>query len=472
MQFSYSAQQSNRQLVRAFALASLLICFTAGAALAWSAPLALAVLGVVGWVVLSVFSPFYGTLALIAYTSLHPVWVKVLYEDHPVARVWKDAAVVWLLVMWLVHRTRSGERPLRWGITETALAGFIMLTVVHLFNPNIYSLTAALADVRWITMPLLFYFMGKTLFAGERSYTLLVFFGVMAAFHAVYGIVQQFMPTSWLVAVGATPESTPSGTFIDGQVRSFSTMDPYLFGALMSFGAVVALAELASGRGRWLSFWTAVVVLTSLGAVLSFARYAWVMLWVGCVSVGAWTRQRLSIALAVAALIVLQLPLEGLWRQRVQDVRAPFAPTSTVSVRIGFWKKGLQHVWEHPFGLGLGTLGIGKWSSDNPQMLGYGTGADNNYLYILVETGWVGLALYLGALGGILATGWRAIRRTSDTLRRARLVALWTLVLQSAVGNMVNFSTFLPPVSWCLWLCAGALMAQAREEPNDDRGGR
>jgi O-antigen ligase len=181
------------------------------------------------------------------------------------------------------------------------------------------------------------------------------------------------------------------------------------------------------------------------------------------VCIAAWTRHRLAIALAIVALIAIQLPVEGLWRERAQDVLAPFAPTSTVSVRITFWKKAIREVWQHPFGMGLGTLGIGKWSEDSPRLFGYTTGADNNYLYILVETGWVGLLLYVYALGSILVMGWRMIRAMADGVQRVCAVIAWTMILQSAVGNLVNFSTFLPPISWSLWLCAGALMAQQPE---------
>jgi len=423
----------------------------------------LAVLGGGGWVRVSLGHPAAGVVAVVAFTSMHPVLVKVVYEEHPVAKVWKDGAVLWLALVWVVYRWANRERPLRWGATESVLTAFALLTVVHLFNPNIYSFSAALADLRWLTMPLLFYFFGKTLFGGDRLCILLIFIGVLAGVHAVYGLAQQFIPYHWLMELGATRPSAPSGTMVGGYTRSFSTMDPYLFGALMSFGASVSLG-MASLRGERNALnWLLVALLTSAGAVFSLARYAWVMLWVGYVCIAAWTRHRLAIALAVAALIAIQLPVEGLWRERAQDVLAPFAPTSTVSARMTFWKKVIREVWQHPFGMGLGTLGIGKWSEDSPRLFGYTTGADNNYLYILVETGWVGLLLYVYALGSILVMGWRMIRGMADGVQRVCAVIAWTMILQSAVGNLVNFSTFLPPVSWSLWLCAGALMAQQSE---------
>jgi O-antigen ligase len=448
---------------RLFILLSLLACVAAGAAFAWSPPAVLAVLGVGGWLLLSLAHPGAAVLALLAYTSLHPVLVKVVYEEHPVAKVWKDGAVLWLALVWVVYRRTNRERPLRWGATESVLTAFALLTVVHLFNPNIYSFSAALADMRWLTMPLLFYFFGKTLFGGERLRILLIFIGVLAGVHALYGLAQQFIPYRWLMDLGATRPGAPSGTMVGGYTRSFSTMDPYLFGALMSFGAAVSLG-MASLRGERSALnWLLVALLTSAGAVFSLARYAWVMLWVGYVCIAAWTRHRLAIALAIVALIAIQLPVEGLWRERAQDVLAPFAPTSTVSVRITFWKKAIREVWQHPFGMGLGTLGIGKWSEDSPRLFGYTTGADNNYLYILVETGWVGLLLYVYALGSILVMGWRMIRAMADGVQRVCAVIAWTMILQSAVGNLVNFATFLPPISWSLWLCAGALMAQQPE---------
>lgn len=452
-----------------FVAFSLLVCFAIGAGFAWSLPLALAVVGIGGWFILALVNPTLGLLTLLGYTSLHPVLAEVVYEKHPLAKVWKDAGLLWLVLAWFLHRPRTAERPVRWGSTEVALTAFALLTVVHLFNPNIYSLSAALADIRWMTVPLLLYFVGKEVFAGERLHVLLVFIGGLSAVHAVYGIVQQFVPYAWLMEVGATRPNAPSGTMVGGYTRSFSTMDPYLFGALMSIGAIVALGMAFMRGGRGGAHWLALIFLTSAGAVLSLARYAWVMLWVGYVSFGAWARSRLAIVLAIGALVALLLPVEGLWRERAQDVLAPFAPTSTVSARITFWKKALQEVWQHPFGMGLGTLGIGRWSEDSPRLFGYTTGADNNYLYILVETGWIGLVLYLWALGSILVNGWRMIRESSHLSERAGAMVAWTIVLQSAVGNFVNFSTFLPPVSWCLWLCAGAMMAQDSNRRGDAR---
>lgn len=448
--------------LRLLGATSLLACFAAGAVLAWSPALALAVIGVGSWVLLSLWHPAAAVLALLAYTSLHPVLVQVVYDNHPLARVWKDGAVLWLALVWLFHRQVRQERPLRWGAAEVALVAFAALTVVHLFNPNIYSFSAAVADLRWLTMPLLFYPIGKTLFAGERLRTLLVFLGVLAAMHAVYGLAQQLIPYRWLMEVGATRPHAPSGTMVGGYTRSFSTMDPYLFGALMSFGAVTALG-MATGRDRGGALWLFAALLSSLGALFSLARYAWVMLWTGYVSIGMWGRHRLALVLAVLALGALLLSPPGLWRERTQDILSPFAPTSTVSIRMSFWKRALHEFWQHPFGLGLGTLGIGRWSEDSPRRLGYTTGADNNYLYILVETGWVGLLLYLYALGSILVLGGRMIRRMPAGASRSRALVAWTVVLQSAVGNLVNFSTFLPPVSWSLWLCAGALMSLQEE---------
>lgn len=466
MQRQSALAASGSVWIRILAFVSIALCFVVGALFSWSPAIAIAALGVTVWGVMSLLSPTLATLTLIAYTSLHPVFVKVVYNDHALARVWKDGAVLWLMLVWVAYQltTRRG-RSIRWGVTETWLILFVAITFLHLFNPNIYSFSAALADVRWLALPVLFYFLGKTLFDGRRASLLVVFLGILSAVHAVYGLVQQILPYSWLMQVGATAPHTPSGTMIGDYTRSFSTMDPYLFGALMSFGTVFAISM--TKHAKTPVRWAMVALLTTGGAIFSLARYAWVMWWVGCVAMGAWTRSRLAISLAVAGVLMLLLPLEGLWRERRQDVINPLAPTSTVSIRVGFWKRALSQVWQYPFGMGLGTLGIGRWSEDAPRLLGYTTGADNNYLYILVETGWVGLTVYLSALVSILLYGGRAIRAMSDHFRRSQAAALWSVVLLSAIGNLVNFSTFLPPISWSLWCCAGALMSMV--EGDDSR---
>jgi O-antigen ligase len=111
--------------------------------------------------------------------------------------------------------------------------------------------------------------------------------------------------------------------------------------------------------------------------------------------------------------------------------------------RFGIWKSGVRALTARPltgYGTGMWRSAVSPWLGPNPQV------AHNSFLSVAVETGLVGLFLYLAMFFAVF----RATRRLPLLERRYALVQLGTLVVA------------MMPLSWddqkAAWFILAALL--------------
>jgi O-antigen ligase len=131
--------------------------------------------------------------------------------------------------------------------------------------------------------------------------------------------------------------------------------------------------------------------------------------------------------------------------QFIQD-----APNLTLSGRIATWETILaflaRHPWDAILGIGYKTLPYSHYAGD-------GLVADNTYLSLLVETGVIGLAVFLFLNGAILRTALRAARSTQI---RASFFGTWIFcfwcgeMVQMLSGDLITYWRVLPLYFWVL----------------------
>ncbi|MGI8690565.1 MAG: O-antigen ligase family protein [Thermomicrobiales bacterium] len=193
------------------------------------------------------------------------------------------------------------------------------------------------------------------------------------------------------------------------------------------------------------------------GIILSLSRGAWFGVAAGMLVMMFLAGRRWAIAALVATvLLVITLALGGSGvlpktiQQRIGSVGSsliridyytvPITDANfAVKERMAYWFGGIHMAEDHPWqGVGLGNYGAeydAKYFT-SPFMKSQ-VHAHNYYIHITAETGVIGLAAYLLLIGGVLATGIGAVRRTAnDPFARALALGGVGIIVAVAIHNL------------------------------------
>jgi O-antigen ligase len=201
----------------------------------------------------------------------------------------------------------------------------------------------------------------------------------------------------------------------------------------------------------------ATALMLAAGITLSLSRGAWLGAAVGFLVMMLLAGRRWMItALIATGLLVATLALGGAGvlpktiQERIGSVgsslilldyyKVPITPENfAVKERMAYWFGGIHMAEDHPWqGVGLGNYGAqydAKYFT-SPFMLSQ-VHAHNYYIHVTAETGVIGLTAYLLLIGGVLATGVGAVRRTArDPFARALALGGVGVVVAVAVHNL------------------------------------
>jgi len=200
---------------------------------------------------------------------------------------------------------------------------------------------------------------------------------------------------------------------------------------LLAFGTAVGL--------------TALFMTASKGAVLALAvAFALVL------AAGFWRRTGYGLSLLVVFAVCALVFGGGTLLGRVGAAGAGEAHSA--QFRVLTWKASADMALDNPvLGTGIGTFGS---SFNRYAIAGWTEAAHNAYLQTAAETGFVGLLLFLAALGSAAVWLFRAMRsedRTVALLGAAGLAAL----LAAAAHNLVDYGWTLWAPSAALWMLVG-----------------
>ncbi len=126
------------------------------------------------------------------------------------------------------------------------------------------------------------------------------------------------------------------------------------------------------------------------------------------------------------------------------------APAQVLSGRVSSWMALRDFIVQHPWHL---LLGIGYKTLPYSEFAGRQIVADNTYLDLLVETGVVGLGLFLTLNVFILRAGIRAIRSSNP---KAKFFGRWITcfwvgeLVQMFSGDLITYWRVLPIYFWVL----------------------
>ncbi|WP_333818818.1 O-antigen ligase family protein [Ohtaekwangia sp.] len=358
-----------------------------------------------------------------------------------------DVFLVIMLIGLLVRKWQAGDYTLASNPISIVVWAWIIFNVLEFFNP-IANTQAWIFVIRGIAILMIFYFIILYAIDGVGFFKVLInIWIVLSLIGGLYGLFQEFhgmMPfeKAWVAA----DDFRYKLIFNWGRYRIFSFFnDPTVYGVLMSFSALFCIT-LLTGPFKFLYkvFLAFSAAVMGLAMIYAGTRTAYAMLPAGFIFYALLTFQTRTLAfaafgLAVGAFVIFSgIRSLGpfLSTNSLERIRSAFKPSEDPSFQVrersqAFIKPFIQ---SHPFGAGLGSIGIwGQRFSPGSMLADFAP--DSGYVRVAVELGWVGLLLYCVFFIVILIVGIRNYYRTRSPELRAYMAALVAVVFSLVIGN-------------------------------------
>ncbi len=387
-------------------------------------------------------------LALLPFHALLTTWGGSNFGHLDAWRIWKELAIVAIfpLALWLSLITPSLRRWLKtdklvWLCLAYAVlfvgTGFWALRKHQVNNSAlIYSL---LSNLRFIGFMMVVIPVAKVNDFLRRNWLKLLLGPAIIVI--IFGLMQRFILSyDFLRHFGYGPNTIPAYQTVDQKLeyrRIQSTLrgaNP--LGAYLLFVLTAATSQLWRQRTKTIISGILLAGILALG--FTYSRSAWLALIpsIGLVlwyqNSGSNTRRWLAAALVLGVVIGGAGLLAARHDQVLQntffhtDSTSASAESSNAS-RTEALKNAAREVLHQPLGRGPGTAGPASTRNNHPARI-----AENYFLQIGQEVGWLGLAIFL-AINALIA--YRLWQRRSSTLALVLLASLVGLSLINLVSH-------------------------------------
>ncbi|HOW96518.1 MAG TPA: CPBP family intramembrane metalloprotease [Kiritimatiellia bacterium] len=251
---------------------------------------------------------------------------------------------------------------------------------------------------------------------------------------------------------------------------------PDYFGRMVALGSMTAGQMLMIGllataalflwrrrRGGIPAGWWALAAAQAAGLVLNFKRGSWITaVGLGAVSLAA--RRRWLWLLGLLALVGAALCLHPV-RGRVEQLQVEWDTQG--GGRLTMWTRiAPALVEQYPLGVGYRSVTAPLLMRIDPGVERKRNHLHSNPVQVLVETGWIGLAVYLAWMGLGLAEAARRLRAAPmDGERRAQAVAFTWMLAGLLLNGLVEYNFGDTELMIVLAIVLGALSADPAEDP-------
>lgn len=237
---------------------------------------------------------------------------------------------------------------------------------------------------------------------------ILVLWAILTILAVTKAVIQRYIGFDWaekhwlFVDNGATTHIIRSG------IRYFSFFtDAANFGCCMAFSMVVFSISAIYIKNKYLKILFCVVaVLSGYGMAISGTRTALAVPFVGYTLFSILAKRTKiligGIVLVLSMFIFFNFTNIGQSNSDIRRMRTAFDGTKDASfnVRLENQKRMREFMPDHPFG-----IGIGKSKHTEPEDYMYGIATDSSLIFIWVETGTVGLIIFLSIFLIVLCRG-------------------------------------------------------------------
>ncbi len=418
---------------------------------------------------------------LLPFTTPITVFLGSKLNHLSLFKVWKEIAMVLvgMLVLFsgLLGRLRGIRdnlfRILLWLMAAygawTVALGLLDLLVWHNINWEAF-IYALIVNLRFLFFFLLCWLVTQDSRFLATNWKKLLLWPAMAV--VAFGLLQHYvLPNDVLKHIGYGPDTITAYQTVDQKpdyVRLQSTLrGPNPLGAYL---VVIVAALLVGFRKRR---WQQAVALAATLVVMfySYSRSAWAGLAVAVVALAyiSITAPVVRRRIAIAGAAVVLLFGAGIYLGRHNSVventvfhtdSTSRSPESSNAGRARALQVGLHDVTHEPFGRGPGSAGPASLRNDRPERI-----AENYYLQIGQEVGWLGLGLFAAINVVVALLLWE---RRQNPLARVLLASFVGLF----VVNLVSHGWTDDTLSLLWWGMAGLALAITLPKPSPGTEGK
>lgn len=371
----------------------------------------------------------------VAFTSLQGIWDELLF--------------IFVVGVWIYRAAMNRLRPEGSSmLLPIILYAAVMIFLLLINSPNN---TVAVEGARVMLQYVFWFFLGyNLLFTRVQVKGLMDVFLLVTALIALHGVYQYLtgveMPTGW---VDSTETSITT--------RVFSIIgSPNILGSLMVLGLPIAFTMYFTSHSSFKKLVYIGLALTMAAClVFTFSRGAWLAFILQAILLGLWVDRRIIFAMIILA--ILTPTLMPTVYDRITYMASPeYLVSSERGGRLGRWDKALDYWQTSPaVGVGLGEFGGAVAARYYPDDSFY---ADNWYLKVGTETGWVGLLATLL----LLITALRKARRSVDITQDYYLQCMGLGILIGMIGvlahNCVENVFEVPMMASYFWFLLGVVL--------------
>jgi hypothetical protein len=351
-------------------------------------------------------------ILLVPFHAFLTVWGASLIGHYTALRLWKEVLLIICIVgsLYLVLtdnkiRSHTLTRRLVWLIFAYLAVNIVWgLVAFHQHTLTAKALGYGLiVNLRFLTFFLITWGVALRTSRLRRSWQWLVL--APAAVVVVFGLLQVLiLSRDFLTHFGYGPNTIDPFETINHNtdyIRIASTLrgaNP--LGAYLLIPISLLAGLLITGRRVW--FYISLFVGSLLTLFFSFSRSAWLGAALALTAIGIHYLDRQYVKQAVAVVIVVAVAVTAAFtafelhhNTRFQNIFFHTQNHSTIKTtsdqgHIAGLKQGIHDLVRQPFGRGPGSAGPASiYNKDQPRI------AENYFLQIGQETGWIGLALFL-----------------------------------------------------------------------------
>jgi len=355
--------------------------------------------------------------------------IKRILGDIPLGTL-MDGMISLMLAGLFLKLVARGS--LKFGTTPISIMLLVWLffNLLQAFNPYADSQLAWVYTVRSMAFFIIMYFIINEAVQTVNMVRWLIGTWIFLAFlGGLYGWKQELFGFTVSEMNWINQDEERFGLlFQHGRFRKFSFFsDPMVFGFVMAYTSALCLTLIVGPFNRFVKILLGAIAFILIGGMIhSSTRSAFVLIPVGFIFFTLITFNKTIILSAIVffflGTIVVLMPSVSSTHFRIQSA---FRPTTDDSyqVRAKNQKMIQPFIQSHPIGGGLGSVGV--WGIKfSPDSFLAKFPPDSGYMRIVVETGWIGLFLYLILLGTSICVGIRNYFYMKNPELKAYLLAI------------------------------------------------